>query len=329
MVDALLDALGSQPGVRLAEPGEFTRRALANGRIDLTQAEGLADLLEAETEAQRKARLLMAEGGLRRQIEDGAVRLLDLSAGPRWRSIMPTRMRWRRSGAPPAHLARHPNFGAWLTAPRVEPLRDGVRVVVAGPPNAGKSSLVNASRAASGPSSPDIAGTTRDLIEVPLSLDGVPILLIDTAGLRDDPMTRSSDRRRSRGEIERADLLLWLGGPDEEAPSPVGAGSSRASADRTHGPRRLYRVSAYGGGLALDSVHPGRAFAPGEGATRAQPRAKRMLMRRERGLRGTAIDHVAARRDCDGARGAFDQLTGRAGSRTCSTHCSAASVSAK
>ena len=200
VVDAVLAALGQIEGLRVAAPGEFTRRAFENGRIDLTEAEGLADLIEAETETQRKAALAMAEGGLRRQVEQWQQQLLTLSAraeaaidyvGEEEVEPDPT------LGEDAAALAAE--LSSWLDRPRAEPLKNGVRVVVAGPPNAGKSSLLNAIAGEDRAIVTDIPGTTRDHIEVPLSLDGVPIVLTDTAGLRetDEPVERIGvDRAR-------------------------------------------------------------------------------------------------------------------------------------
>ena len=205
----------SDRGLASAQPGEFTRRAFENGRIDLTEAEGLADLIEAETESQRKAALAMAEGGLRRQVEQWQQQVLSLRREPRRRSTMSTKTMSapiRRLAPDCAALAEE--LPAWLDRPRVEPLKDGVRVVVAGPPNAGKSSLINAIAGQERAIVTDIPGTTRDHIEVPLSLDGVPILLTDTAGLRetDEPVERIGVER-ARSLVEAADVLLWLGDP--------------------------------------------------------------------------------------------------------------------
>jgi tRNA modification GTPase len=216
VVDALLACLAERAGLRQALPGEFTRRAFESGRIDLTEAEGLADLIEAETESQRKAAMRLAEGALSRQVERWRERLLSLSAkaehaidydedDARFDSL----------------LARDCNDLAmeleeWLRRPRAEPLKDGVLVVVAGPVNAGKSSLINAIVGEDKVIVADVPGTTRDSIEVPLVVSGVPIRLTDTAGIR-----RTGDRVEALG-VERAgrlvraaDVLLWLGDPHD------------------------------------------------------------------------------------------------------------------
>ena len=136
VVDAVLGALAQLSGLRLAQPGEFTRRAFENGRIDLTEAEGLADLIEAETETQRKAALAMAEGGLRQQVEQWQQQLLALSA----------RAEAAIDYADEDDVGFDPmivgdasvlanDLSAWLDRPRIEPLKDGVRIVVAGGPS--------------------------------------------------------------------------------------------------------------------------------------------------------------------------------------------------
>jgi tRNA modification GTPase len=220
VVAVIVSALISLPGMRAAEPGEFTRRALSNGRIDLTQAEGLAELLEAESEAQRKSALRRSEGALRCQIDAWRNAVLALSA----EAEVAIDYADEEDGAAmfdpaPRLKALAAAFDALLAAPRVERLRDGVRLVVAGPPNAGKSSLVNALSGEARAIVTPTAGTTRDLIEVPLSIGGVALTLVDTAGLREtnEEIERIGISLAER-EIQRADLLLWLGASDDLPP---------------------------------------------------------------------------------------------------------------
>ena len=215
VVDALLRVLAGMEGFRLAAPGEFTRRALANGRIDLTQAEGLADLLQAETELQRRTAMARAGGALRARLEQWRDQLLTLSAT----AEVAIDYADEDEGAAAAALIDElsdlsRDMSDLLSAPRVEPMRDGIRVVVAGPPNAGKSSLINALAQHERAIVTPIPGTTRDTIEVPLAIDGVPFVLIDTAGLRDsEDEVEAIGIDRAKAEIDRADILLWLGPP--------------------------------------------------------------------------------------------------------------------
>ena len=164
-VDALIAALLSCPGLRMAEPGEFTRRALANGRIDLTEAEGLADLLMAETDLQRRSAMTRAGGALRKRLDGWRDRLLALAG----QAEVAIDYADEEDGAWAQDLEKSiaelaAALAELVNAPRVEPLRDGIRVVVAGPPNAGKSSLVNALAQSEKAIVTHIAGTTRDVI---------------------------------------------------------------------------------------------------------------------------------------------------------------------
>jgi tRNA modification GTPase len=232
VVDALLRALDGLSGFRLAQPGEFTRRALANGRIDLTEAEGLADLLSAETELQRRSAMARAGGALRARLDGWRDRILALSA----RAEVAIDYADEEDGGAPGDLGPETDqlaseMAALLSAPRVEPLRDGIRIVVAGSPNAGKSSLVNALAQSERAIVTSIPGTTRDVIEVPLAIAGIPFILVDTAGLREaSDEVESIGIGRARQEAERADILLWLG-EEKELPDHPNSLQLKAKAD--------------------------------------------------------------------------------------------------
>ena len=318
VVDAVLRALSGIDGLRLAEPGEFTRRAFENGRIDLTEAEGLADLIEAETESQRKAALALAEGGLRAQIEEWQQRLLTLSAAAE-RAID-----YDEDDAPvdlallTGTAALATELGEWLARPRIEPLKDGVRVVVAGPPNAGKSSLINAIAGQERAIVTDIPGTTRDHIEVPLSLAGIPILLTDTAGLREtEDQVEAIGVERAERLVEAADVLLWLGDPTE-GPGHLCLIQLHPKADERPGaPDSSIPVSAKTGqGIEILLERIGveaRALLPGEGAVALNRRQAAHIAEAAEALRAPGDDPVLIAENLRIARSAFDRLTGRAG----------------
>ncbi|MFQ3595407.1 MAG: tRNA uridine-5-carboxymethylaminomethyl(34) synthesis GTPase MnmE [Sphingomonadaceae bacterium] len=208
-VQQALLALGGRP----AEPGEFTRRAFANGRIDLTQAEALADLLAAETAAQREQALANAGGRLRRQADLWREAILALRAETEADLDFADESDVSISATAPAiaHLAAAIR-GALAAAPLAERVRQGLTIAVTGPVNAGKSSLVNALASREVAIVTDVPGTTRDVLEVHLDLGGVPATLLDTAGLRDstDPVEQEGIRR-ARARAAAADLVLNLG----------------------------------------------------------------------------------------------------------------------
>lgn len=212
---ALIDALAAIPGLRAAEPGEFTRRAFENGKIDLTEAEGLDDLIHADTDRQRRQALRGLQGLLGDRARDWRARIIRASA------LIEAGIDFADESDVPDDLTApalaaiatlHDEIADVLAAQgRSERLRDGLVVVIAGRPNVGKSTLLNwIARREVAIVSP-VAGTTRDVIEVQIDLDGYPVTLIDTAGIRvtDDPVEQEGVRR-AQARAASADLVLWL-----------------------------------------------------------------------------------------------------------------------
>ena len=222
VVAAVEAAIATRSDARRAEPGEFTRRALENGLIDLTGAEGLADLLAAETETQRRAALRIAEGGLRAVIDAWTARLVGIAARVEAQLDFSDEDDVADEGlhvilSDVARLAAE--IDALLQQAPVERLRDGIRVVIAGPPNSGKSTLLNALAGREAAIVSPISGTTRDRIEAPIVRNGIAYLLTDTAGITATP---SDEVERmgiglAKAAVANADIVLWLG--DTPAPN--------------------------------------------------------------------------------------------------------------
>ena len=223
VIAGVLDALGAL-GLRLAEPGEFTRRAFENGKLDLTEAEGLADLINAETAAQRSQALLQSAGALRERYETWRASLLramayveasldfsdegDIAEGA------------FREALPEVRALAAELDGALADGRRGEILREGIRVAIVGAPNVGKSSLLNALAGREAAIVFDEPGTTRDIIEVALDLDGFPFVLHDTAGLRDTASAVEQEGiRRAWAAAANADVVIAMS--DASAPHPV------------------------------------------------------------------------------------------------------------
>ncbi|MEC9368592.1 MAG: tRNA uridine-5-carboxymethylaminomethyl(34) synthesis GTPase MnmE [Pseudomonadota bacterium] len=215
VIAGLLDALGGMEGLRLAEAGEFARRAFENGRIDLTQVEGLADLIDAETAAQRRQALRQSAGSARGRFEDWRERLL------RAQALVEAALDFSDEPDVPANVASEASgiativcneIGAVLaTGAGAERLREGFRVVLAGAPNAGKSSLLNALAGCDAAIVSTEAGTTRDVIEVHLELRGWPAVVMDTAGIRAARGgVEAEGIRRTLARAADADLVLWI-----------------------------------------------------------------------------------------------------------------------
>lgn len=326
VVAALSVALGSVPGLRPAEPGEFTRRAFDNDKIDLTAVEGLADLVSAETESQRRAAIALAGGALRRRVDEWQRRLLALAAeleavldfsdeGEVGEGLP---VGWRDTLA-----ALTEELSVLLSRPLAERLKDGVKVVIAGPPNAGKSSLLNAIAERDAAITSPIPGTTRDVVEAPTALAGTPFLLADTAGLRDgDDPIEAIGIERARARVAEADIVVWLGEP-AACPDPHRALLVQTKADLLPPDQRRVdvelHVSPVSGegmaGLVERLIERGRALLPREGEPVLNARHRDHL-----GACRAALEEAAAAGDLliaaealRQARRAFDRITGRAG----------------
>jgi tRNA modification GTPase len=215
VIAAVLAALGRLEGFRMAEPGEFTRRAFENGRLDLTAVEGLADLIFADTEAQRRQALRHLQGFLGNRAEAWRQRLVEALA------LVEARIDFADEADVPEDLVgpalekaqqlRGEIAAALADAGRGERLREGLVVAIAGPPNAGKSTLFNRIARREAAIVSPTPGTTRDVLEIHLDLEGVPVTVLDTAGIRDsdDPIEQQGVER-ARARAAGADLVLWV-----------------------------------------------------------------------------------------------------------------------
>ncbi len=226
VVDAVMAEIAATGLARLARPGEFTRRAFARGRLDLSQVRGLAELIDAETETQRRAAQARMDGALTRVVGDWRRRIvraaalleavIDFADEEVPEDVMPEVRDLLRNL--PAEMD-----GQIRGADAARGVRQGFTVAVVGPPNAGKSSLVNAMAGREAAIVTEIAGTTRDVLEVRLNLDGLPVTLLDTAGLREtaDPVERIGVAR-ARERAGAADLRVLLVPPDGAVAATVG-----------------------------------------------------------------------------------------------------------
>ncbi|MFM2370994.1 MAG: hypothetical protein RIS85_716 [Pseudomonadota bacterium] len=327
VVAAVEAALARLPGLRRAQPGEFTRRAFANGRIDLAEAEGLADLLSAETELQRRAALVMAEGSLSRQVADWRNALLSLSAAleaaldfsdeddvGEGDSLLPANF---ASGC--TSLAA--SLDQWLLRPRAEPLKEGFRVVLAGPPNAGKSTLFNALVEQEAAITAAEPGTTRDVLTHAVAIDGVPFTFVDTAGLRNEGAGEIEriGIARARAAAERADLILWLG-PEGQGPHgrPLWEVSARADDPAApHKSEAAHHLSAHTSqgmaDLRIALIAHARAALPAPGDAALNQRQHTLLSEVADALRFAQMeqDPLLAAENLRLARRALDALIGR------------------
>ena len=314
-----LAALGAMEGLREALPGEFTRRSFENGALDLSEAEGLGDLLMAETEGQRRAALALMGGRLSRQVVAWQDRLLALSAQVEAAldfsdedDVAPL-----PAGFGTALAALRDELASALARPGAERLKDGVRVVIAGPPNAGKSSLLNALAGREAAIVTEIAGTTRDLVEAPVAIGGVPFLLTDTAGLRESgDKVEAIGVERARASLVAADIVLWLG-PAEEAPE--GAIRIHAKADLGPPPAGAGLATSVVSGEGLEALvarlqAEAKTLLPVPGEVALNARHRAALTDAAAALaEADAADLIVAAEALRTARAALDRVTGKAG----------------
>ena len=303
-------------GARPAEAGEFTRRAFANGRIDLTEAEGLAELTAATSDAARRAALSQADGALSRRVAGWQARTLGLAA--RVEAAIDFEDEEDVSGElAPVHAGLaglRAELLATLAAPSAERLRDGVRVVLAGPPNAGKSSLFNALAGRDAAIVTDVPGTTRDVLDAAVEWDGVPILLQDTAGQREaaDAVERIGVER-AEAAVAAADLVLWLG---DDAPPPGALALHARTDERPVVTGRLAVSAVTGEGLAAlreAILERARTRLPGPDQLALTARQRAAIGAAADALEGTEADPLLLAERLREVRGAWDRLTGRAG----------------
>jgi tRNA modification GTPase len=345
---ALLSALSALEDVRAAEPGEFTRRGFENGKLDLTEAEALDDLIHADTDRQRRHALRQLKGMLGDRARDWRARIIEVSA------LIEAGIDFSDEGDVPSELvapalrkieALSGEIEEVLAAQgRSERLREGLVVAIAGPPNVGKSTLMNQlARREVAIVSPH-AGTTRDIIEAQFDLDGYPVTVIDTAGIRetDDPVEQEGVRR-ARARAAEADLVLWLvdvsGGKNpQQGNAPMwtvrnkidlDGVSKRSCADHSAGPDGVPRER---GGAADFAISASRGdgipqliaalvsfaqnyFGPGEGGLIGRERQRKLLqetaqlLRRSISEAGRGEEFIAE--DLRAAAGTLGRLLGR------------------
>ena len=321
VVAAVCGALHAIDGLRPAEPGEFTRRSFESGRIDLAQAEALGDLLTAETELQRRLAQSGAGGALSSLIEDWRAEILVLSAMVE--AVLDFAEEDDITRLPDAFWDRkaelHRCVSEQLALPRAERLRDGIRVVLAGPPNAGKSSLFNALLGEGAAIVTPIAGTTRDVLERPVAFYGIPFVLVDTAGLRADhaEVVEAEGIARAIGEMDRADMVLWLGA---EGAGPPGALEIQTRCDdpSSLGKSQPDAVvsSVTGRGLSVLSellVKKASLLLPNPSSVAINGRQANLLNLVESALSADHDDPLILAENLRAARLAFDRILGKAG----------------
>ncbi len=325
-INAVNAALADTPGLRMAEAGEFTRRALENGRLDLTQVEGLADVIDAETEAQRRQALAVLSGSLGDKVKQWREGLL------RSQALIAATIDFSDEEIPDNLLSEVKQLVSTVRlsliaelqgAAAAERIRDGFEVAIVGAPNVGKSTLLNALAGREAAITSEIAGTTRDVIEVRMDISGLAVTLLDTAGLREteDRIEKIGVDRALR-RAQAADLRVFLQQSDEVLPLLPSKGDLlvRAKADLGM-PQGLAVSGATGAGVAelvqaIGDVLVGRvagsSLAIRQRHKTAISSAEKLLELALDGLSASApIEMVAA--DISGAVAALEVLIGRVG----------------
>ncbi len=303
-------------GLRRAEPGEFTRRAVLSGRLDLNEAEGLADLLAAETETQRREATLRATGALGRELAGWTRRLLEMTADIEGAIDYDEEADFRIDIGPSIDRLRA-EIAAALARPTADRLRDGIRVAIVGPVNAGKSSLFNALVGSEAAIVTPLPGTTRDAIERPVVMDGVAFVLIDTAGMRQtDDVVESIGIERARIAAASADIVIDL---SEDAVAGAHRIIIAAKADLASGAASGLPISLKtGDGLAelrAMLVAMAGVMLPADGEVTLNDRYRAGLVATAEAL-GSAVgeqDPLLVAEHLIAARHALDLLTGNAG----------------
>jgi tRNA modification GTPase len=321
VIAALRGALGALPGMREAEPGEFTRRAFLNGRLDLAQAEALGDLLSAETELQRRVAQAGVGGALSRLVAAWRDRVLSLSATVE--GVLDFSDEADVTASLDCVLAQCAELRReildCLAYPRAERLREGVRVVIGGPPNSGKSSLFNALIGENAAIVSPRAGTTRDFIERGVAIQGVPFVLVDTAGLREDDCDEieANGIARAQAQLSQADIALWLG---EQGAGPPGSVEVQARSDDRAARGKTapdYVVSSKTGDglskLQQGLVERAAALLPQPGVNAVNDRQAALLTIAAEALGDSSADELVMAEALRGARVSFDRLLGHSG----------------
>lgn len=324
VIAAVEGALAAMDGLRKAEPGEFTRRAFANGALDLAEAEGLADLLGAETQLQRSAALAALGGALSGQVDDWTTAVLSLSA--QVEAALDFSDEDDVPELPAGFRAQlqslQSDLGGWLERPRSERLGEGFRVVLAGPPNAGKSTLFNALIESEAAITSPIAGTTRDVIERHVAIAGIAFNFVDTAGLRG----RGADEieaigiARAEAQLVQADCVLWLGAEGEGPEGCWEIATKTDCSDSTSKPGADFHVSGKTGqnvaALKRALVERARTTMPRPGEAALNARQHAILAEAHDALNHAEDqpDMLLVAEHLRVARTAFDRITGRAAS---------------